>query len=413
MRSCTRPTLAGPPGVCAPPGPGRMAGRRSSTEVHAVFRKKTRGQVIGAELQEGFSHLGTAVAEASRAVAEELAPRVEAAQKAAAPRIEAAQKAVSPKVAAAVAAAAPVVASARESVAPRVEAAREVLGPRVEAAREAAAPHVEAARVAAIKAAADLGPRVEAAREALEKDVVPKLAATQAAAVAYATPRVLAAREAVVAAAEQAQRELEARRDELVASTADARKKAKKKAAKQRKELEKKAAKTATKVKRKVGVEKEPRRWPWLLGVVLVGGVVFAVLRRLRGSQDSWTPAPAGDGPVPSYREDPVPSDSGKTVSSAQTPPGDATPLDDDLGTQANQPVGGPADENRGDVPEPGSVRPADPTLSTTAAGPDLPVPEGPGGVDPRSDATNPTDSPTGPAGTPLADRGEEPEKNA
>ena len=49
-----------------------------------MFRKKTRGQVIGAELQEGFSHLGTAVAEASRAVAEELGPRVEAAQKAAA-----------------------------------------------------------------------------------------------------------------------------------------------------------------------------------------------------------------------------------------------------------------------------------------------------------------------------------------
>jgi hypothetical protein len=394
-----------------------MAGRRSSTEVHAVFRKKTRGQVIGAELQEGFSHLGTAVAEASRAVAEELAPRVEAAQKAAAPRIEAAQKAVSPKVAAAVAAAAPVVASARDTVAPRVEAAREVLGPRVEAAREAAAPRVEAARLAAVKAAADLGPRVEAARETLQKDVVPKLAATQAAAVAYAAPKVLAAREAVVAAAEQAQRELEARRDELVASTADARKKAKKKAAKQRKELEKKAAKTATKVKRKVGVEKEPRRWPWLLGVVVVGGVVFAVLRRLRGSQDSWTPAPAGDGPVPSYREDPVPSDSssnsGRTVSAAETAPGDATPPDDDLGTQINQPVGGPDDENRGDVPEPGSVRPADPKLSATTAGPDLPVPEGPGGVDPRSDATNPTDSPTGPAGTPLADRGEEPEKNA
>src|SRR4051795_12208174 len=125
MRSCTRPTLVRPPGVCAPPGPGRMAGRRSLSEVHAVFRKKTRGQVIGAELQEGFSHLGTAVAEASRAVAEELAPRVEAAQKAAAPRIEAAQKAVTPRVPAGAPPAAPAIAPARDTVGPRVEAARE------------------------------------------------------------------------------------------------------------------------------------------------------------------------------------------------------------------------------------------------------------------------------------------------
>jgi hypothetical protein len=335
-----------------------MTARRSLSEVHEVFRKKTRGQVIGAELQEGFSHLGTAVAEASRAVAEELGPRVEAAQKAAAPHIEAAQKAMSPKVAAAVAAAAPVVASARESVAPKVEAAMEAIGPRVEAAREAAAPRVEAARVAAVKAAADLGPRVEAAREALEKDVVPKLAATQAAAVAYATPRVLAARDAVVSAAEQAQKELEAYRDELVASTADARKKAKKKAAKQRKELEKKAAKTATKVKRKVGVEKAPRRWPWVIAVVAVGGVVFAVLRRLQGSQDSWTPAPAGDGPVPSFREDPVPStpsEPGKTVSDAEGAAGDATPPDSDLGVQTAQPA--PAgDESAGNDNTPGGA---------------------------------------------------------
>jgi hypothetical protein len=191
----------------------------------------------------------------------------------------------------------------------------------------------------------------------LEKDVVPKLAATQAAAVAYATPRVLAARDAVVSAAEQAQKELEAYRDELVASTADARKKAKKKAVKQRRELEKKAAKTATKVKRKVGVEKKPRRWPWALAVVAAGGVVFAVFRRLQGSQDSWTPAPAGDGPVPSYREDPVPStpDSGKTVSDAETAPSDATPPDSDLGMQTAQPA--PADaESAGNDNTPGGA---------------------------------------------------------
>jgi hypothetical protein len=215
-----------------------------------------------------------------------------------------------------------------------------------------------------------------------------------------------------MSAAEQAQRELEARRDELVASTADARKKAKKKAAKQRKRLEKKATKSAITVKRKVGVEPEPRRWPWVLVVLTAGAAAFAVLRRLRRSDDLWTTAPTGDGPVPSYREDPVPSspsDSGKTVSSAETAPGDATPPDDDLGTQINQPVGGPDDENRGDVPEPGSIRPPDPALSATTATPSA-VSEGPGGVDPASDATNPTDSPRGPAGTPLADRGQDPE---
>ena len=104
--------------------------------------------------------------------------------------------------------------------------------------------------------------------------------------------------------------------------------------------------KTATTVKRKVGVEPEPRRWPWILAVLAVGGVAFAVLRRLRHSEDPWTPAPSGDCPVPSYREDPVPSspsDSSKTVSSAQTAPEDATPPDSDLGMQTAQPAPGPA----------------------------------------------------------------------
>src|SRR4051812_31433357 len=125
-------------GVCSPAGTGRMAASRSTAGGNPVFRKKSRGEVITAELQEGFSHLGTAVAEASRAAAEQLGPRVEAAREAAAPRLEAARDAVAPKVAAAVAAAAPA-----------VEAARETLGPRVEAAREAAAPRVAAAVTAA------------------------------------------------------------------------------------------------------------------------------------------------------------------------------------------------------------------------------------------------------------------------
>ncbi|MCW2698649.1 MAG: uncharacterized protein JWQ45_184, partial [Blastococcus sp.] len=89
-----------------------------------MFRKQTRGQVIGAELQEGFTHIGTAVSEAGRLAAEQLAPRVEAAQKAAGPALEAAvgatQRAVAPKVAAAVAVAAPALSSARDAIGPRV-----------------------------------------------------------------------------------------------------------------------------------------------------------------------------------------------------------------------------------------------------------------------------------------------------
>ncbi|MFP5369280.1 MAG: hypothetical protein ACLGI3_00800, partial [Actinomycetes bacterium] len=64
-----------------------------------MYRKKTPGQVIGAELQEGFTHIGSAVSEAGRLAVEQLGPRVEAAREAAAPAFEAAQKAVVPKVA--------------------------------------------------------------------------------------------------------------------------------------------------------------------------------------------------------------------------------------------------------------------------------------------------------------------------
>ena len=69
-----------------------------------------------------------------------------------------------------------------------------------------------------------------------------------------------------------------------------------------------------------------------------MGAGVFSLLRRKKN--DDWTPAPAGDGPVPSYREDPVPSspsDSGKTVSAVPDAAGDATPPDSDLGMQTAQ----------------------------------------------------------------------------
>ena len=93
-----------------------------NSEVQLVFRKKTRSQVIGAELQEGLAHIGVAATEAGRLAAEQLGPRVAAAREAAGPKLDAAKVAVAPKVAAAVAVAAPAVEAARDAIGPRVEA---------------------------------------------------------------------------------------------------------------------------------------------------------------------------------------------------------------------------------------------------------------------------------------------------
>jgi hypothetical protein len=335
---------------------GQDDAKTINSEVMLVFRKKSRGQVIGAELQEGFTHIGTAVSEAGRLAVEQLAPRVEAAREAATPAFEAAQKAVVPKVAAAVAVAAPAVASAKESVA----TARDTLAPRVEAARDAAAPRVAAAVLAAQKAAHDLAPHVEAAQKTLKDDVVPRLSAAQTAAVAYATPRVSAARDAVTpalesaretlaAGVESARSEIDARRAEIAAGAAESTRKARKSAKKARKvaaakrqEFEKKAAATAKQVKRSSGAAPTPRRWPWLFLALALGGAAFALLRRKKS--DDWTPAPAGDGPVPSYREDPVPhtnDNDGKAVSSAMETPSDSAPPESDLGMRDAQLVKG------------------------------------------------------------------------
>ncbi|MCW2581655.1 MAG: hypothetical protein JWQ53_445, partial [Klenkia sp.] len=83
-----------------------------------MFRKKSHAQVIGAELQEGLAHIGSAVTEAGRATAEQLGPRYEAASKAAQKTLE---RDVTPRLEAAVAA-----------VGPRLEAARDALEPRIE-----------------------------------------------------------------------------------------------------------------------------------------------------------------------------------------------------------------------------------------------------------------------------------------
>jgi hypothetical protein len=223
---------------------------------------------------------------------------------------------------------------------------------------------LSAAQDAATRAAADLGPRIEAAQKTLRSDVVPRLEAAQAAAVTYAAPRVTAARAAVAPALDSAREtlaagvdsalsELDARRAELAASAEKSgrkvrksAKKARKTAGKKRREFAEKAADTAKQVQRRAA-KPSRRRWPWVFAVLAGGTAIVVVLRGRK--DDAWTPAPAGDGPVPSYREDPVPSsdsNSGKTVSTASETSGDATPAESDLGVRdAELATGdGPAD---------------------------------------------------------------------
>jgi hypothetical protein len=350
--------------------------------VHPVFRTQSRSEVIGAELQEGLSHLGAAATEAGWAAAEQLAPRVEAAREAAGPVLESAREVLAPRMAAAVAVAAPAVASAREALTPRVEAAWDAAGPvlelarervdaavdaltpRLEAAREAAGPALtsalSAAGVAAAKAAADLAPHVEAAQVATRRALTDEVA-----------PRVLAAREAVGPALENARGSLtvgmgmalgalEHRRAGLVAGTAKATADVREKVVRQQARLGREAARTTRTVRRRARIEPEPRRWPWLVAVVATVTAATVLMRRKR--EDPWTPAPAGDGPVPSYREDPVPSSpsndqSGKTVSDAQFVAGDSAPAESDMGIRDAQNVAGDAGAGETDptqtAPEP------------------------------------------------------------
>jgi hypothetical protein len=154
-------------------------------------------------------------------------------------------------------------------------------------------------------------------------------------------------------------------------------------AARARKEAGKRTAATVTSVKRSVGIEKEPRRWPWVVAVLAVVGAAVVVLLRKKSADDPWTPAPTGDGPVPSYREDPVPSSpsspaggtetpeaQGKTVSSAETAPSDSAPTDTDIGALAQQPAAGPEDQSNLTAPEPASSTYNDPDTPIATAGP-------------------------------------------
>ncbi len=347
---------------------------RSQSRVPALG-PESRGQVIGAELQEGLAHLGAAVTEARLAAVEQLAPRVDAAREVAGPVLDAARVAVAPRVAAAVAATAPVLASAREALAPRVEAARgattpalelarervdaavEVLTPRVVAARESAGPAVTSALAAvgaaAVKAATDLAPHLEAAQEATRHALATEVAPRVAAARDTVGPALGSARDSLVAGVGTALGELEARRAELVGGTV-------KSVGTGKRKTKRKSSKTLAKVRRQVGTDTSSRRWPWVLVALAVGAATFAFLRRRK--EDPWTPAPTGDGPVPSYREDPVPSSpssdqSGKTVSDAMFVSGDSAPAESDMGIRDAQNVAGDDDAGATDptqtAPEP------------------------------------------------------------
>ena len=161
-----------------------------------------------------------------------------------------------------------------------------------------------------------------------------------------------------------------------------------------------------------------------LLLAAAAGGAALALLRRRRSDDDLWV-SPAGDGPrCPSYREDPVPNQSSKTpsesstLSAGQTAPGsgDAPPPDTDLGMQPQQ-MSNP-DVTEGDTPEPSSSTSNDEGSGAIANEPAGGVTEGPAAanqppttVDPATDATNDEGTGLGEAGTPLANRGQEPGK--
>jgi hypothetical protein len=161
-------------------------------------------------------------------------------------------------------------------------------------------------------------------------------------------------------------------------------------------------------VKRSVGIQKEPRRWPWVIAVLAVVAAGVAVLVRRKAPEDQWTPAPTGDGPVPSYREDPVPSSpstpaggtetpeaQGKTVSTAMTTPSDSSPTDTNIGALAQQPAAGPEDQSNLAAPEPASSTYNDPDTPVASAAPES-----------RTEAP-------GSAGNPAATRGTRPDEDS
>lgn len=227
-----------------------------------MFRSKSRGQVIGEELSEGFSHVRSAASEASKATAEAVGPRVEAAREALAPRVEAAVGALAPRVEA-----------AREAVAPRVEATREALSKTLEATREQAEHRLAGVRSQAEHRLADVRAQAEASREDLTE--ISRRTAKKTAKKAKKN-------------AKKAKKFASSTRKDAKAAVADAKAEAKR------------AALAA-----KPGKAKKSRRWPWLLAIAAVIGAVVA-RSKSRTEDDLWgTPS---DSPVAGYTEDPTPT---------------------------------------------------------------------------------------------------------
>jgi hypothetical protein len=106
-----------------------------------------------------------------------------------------------------------------------------------------------------------------------------------------------------------------------------------------------------------------------------------------------------------------TPEAQGKQVSSAMTAPSDSGPAEGGIGALEAQPASGPGEPSNQDRPTAASSTYNDPDTPVATAGPTEDVVEGPGGVDPHTDATNPMDSPRGAAGTPIVSRGAAPEE--
>lgn len=230
-----------------------------------MFGRKSRGQVIGEELSEGFSHVRIAANEATKAAAEALAPRVEAARGAMTPRVEAARDALTPRVEA-----------ARDALAPRVEATREAISKGLDSAREQAEDRFAIAREQADNRRAEI---VEAGRRSATKTAK------------RAKKNAKRAKKSAVGA-----------RKDAKAAIADAKAQAKS------------AAKSA-----RPGTTKKRRRWPWVLALI---GVVGAVVAKGRGKSDDDLWGAPSDSPVHGYTEDPHPNGSSATPATDDPYPG-------------------------------------------------------------------------------------------
>ncbi|MCO7220820.1 hypothetical protein [Klenkia sp. PcliD-1-E] len=318
----------------------RLEAARDAAAAGVATAVATAGPKLAEARDTAGPKLGAAARNAQKTLEKDVAPRVQAAVL---PRYEAARDA-----------AVPALAHARESVVATLESARGELGTAAAAAGGTVATAAErgekrtrAARKEAAKKAEQL--QKDAAKRAKVAKKQVSDGRSDAVAAAEAARDVAAARVAELRAAAEANRKAVGKKAEKLSKKAEKRrKKLARTTAKATKDARKQTLSTTHELAQRIGVEKKPRRWPWLLVALGVGGVAFAAVRRATAGDDPWTPAPTGDGPVPTYREDPVPSSpsttddpadesvepthGGEAVSTAEDAPGDATPEGSDLG---------------------------------------------------------------------------------